>query len=539
MKYLIFLIAILVCGTAGEAACEQAACVQAAALPVKWGLLWSGSWEEDTSTTEDFQALSGTLHNRGEIKLRFFPNEKKHGLLSPEFMLRGQVIDRHALDFSLDPPWGNPDKDITDFNGGLYHKQTGSRLLYGVLDEWGLSARIRNPWIRSPPYAENHKPLMADLKTAVSSTKEEEAYLYLSSPYFELFPNTKLRGFISGQTETEQVTPAFSGGVDLTFPKNMGLLLETFYTGKILPQTKPKTWFSDPPPLPEREFNLYSAGVLFTSPLFSASSDYALSDTWVWGKDNYCNFGVTLTPLLPFEDITGKARPLAISLAADGAGERFIGRDGTNIKPGYRGAAKIEWKSRNNSLFKLSTVLRSAGSDEEINRSSADIYYRFPNSAANRKLPVRLTRISLSADRNSENSEKVMDSFSGTIGLGINLNQRNKKNKLVNSPLGITFTGTLKGITTSEDSPFIYPVSSHDAWDWDSASVNCEFYWSPFNLQLRSRVGVSIYPEKDEKWDFSISTTIKFKQFKLSLKAASPDLPEKWNWTVSWLLQLP
>jgi hypothetical protein len=381
---------------------------------LNWSLLWSGSWEEKTFTMDDDPALDGNFNNRAEVKLHFLP---------PDLILRAQILDRTSFNINLDDfQWDdleNPEKQITNYTAGLYHRSTGSRLLFGVLDEWGLPARIRNPWIRSPPYAENHSPVITDLRTAVSATKEDEAYLYLSSPFLEFSPNLKLRGFISGQTEVENFIPALAGGLDFAFSKKTNLLLETFYTGKTLPQTKASTWFSDSPPLPEREFRLYAAALVFTSPVFSLSSDFALSETFSVGRDIYANLGVSFSPSLPFG---ARERPLLISLAADGAGERFIYRDGANHGEGFRSAAKIEWKGAYSSLIRLNTVLRSSGFGEEFNRSSSGFYWRFPSSAAIRKNnAVYLTRISLSADRNAVNPLKINDNFSGSLGITLNL----------------------------------------------------------------------------------------------------------------------
>ena len=472
-----------------------------------WALLWSGSWEE-----------SKTLHNRGEIKLNF---------LQPGLVLRGEVLDRHTMNFELDPPWGDPPKGVSNFVGGLYHKPTGSRLLYGVLDEWGLSARIRNPWIRSAPYAENHKPLIADLKTAASSAKEDEAYLYLSSPFINIFQDVKLRGFASAQTGIEELTPAFSGGLDFALANKIGLLLEAFYTGATLPSAKGKAWFSDPPPLPEREFRLWAAGLLFNNPFVSVSSDWAYSETFAWGTDIYGNLGVCITPSLPFGN---KSRPLSVSFAADGAGERFIYRDGVSHGAGFRSAGKIEWKDKRNSLFRVNTVLRGPGFGEDFNRSSSGLYYRFP-SANKDSLPVRLTRVSLTMDRNAANTSKISDGLSGHMGISIKLPQM-----AIKSPFGVNFSGSIKGLTTSTGRPSPYPVSE-EPWVFDTAGVACEFTWSPKNLQFRSKFGYTAYEKKDEKWDVSLSAAARFKYGRLSLKAASPDFPEKWNWTVSWRLE--
>ena len=518
MKKLSFLAAVLLCG-AGLFA-EGSAANNKSAPFLNWSLLWSGSWEEKTFTFQDEPGVSGTLHNRGELKLHFIP---------PQLVLRGQVLDKRPLNFSLEPPWGDPEKWVTNYTGGLYHKTTGSRLLYGTLDEWGLSARIRNPWIRSPPYAENHKPLIADVKTAASATKEDEAYLYLSSTYLELFSNLKLRGFVSAQSEVDEYKPAFSGGLDFAFAKNTSLLLETFYTGATLPPTKSSSWFSASPPLPEREFRLFAAGLLFSNPAFSVSSDYAVSETFAVGKDIYANLGISLSPSLPFGE---KARPLLISLSADGAGERFVYRDGLDHGGGFRGAAKIEWKGRYGSLIKINTVLRGPAVNEDFNRSASGFYWRFPSSAITRNNTLRLTRISLSADRNTVNPLKINDNFSGNFGISLNMRKIGIKN-----PLGINFSGSVKGLAGADSNKSIYPALDKD-WSWQSADLNCEFLWSVGVFQFRSKAGYTFFPEKDDKWELSLGTTIRFKYGRFSFKAASPDFPKKWNWTVSWRTEI-
>jgi len=478
-----------------------------------WAALWSGSWEENK-----------TLHNRGEVKLNFLP---------PSLTLRGEILDRRTFNLELDSPWGDPAKAVTNFAGGLYHKTTGSRLLYGVLDEYGLSARIRNPWIRGAPYAENHKPLMADLKTAASGTKEDEAYLYLSSPFINLSPNTRLRGFASAQTQIDDFTPAVSGGLDFTFAKKTGFSLEAFYTGAQLPPTKSGTWFSYPPPLPLREFDLYAAGFLFYNPFISLSGDFAYSKTFAWGADIYANFGISFTPSLPFGS---KTRPLTVSFAMDGAGERFVYRDGAGHGAGFRSAGKIEWKGKGNSLFRINSILRSPNCGEVFNRSSSGIYYRF-SSVKNSYFPVRLTVLSFSMDRNAEKPQKITDGFSGKVGFSIKMPEKTGDNtkKGQSSPLGVNFSGSYKGISADEN-PSPYPFS-REKWIFDSANASCELVWSHGLYQIRSKFGYSWYEKKDGKWEFSINMAVRFKYGRFSVKAASPDFPQEMSETISWRLE--
>jgi len=496
MKNISFLAAAFLCGAVLFA--------QSQAHVFDWSLFESGSWEGSGSNS-----LSGILHNRVEIKLNFLP---------VNLSLRGQILDRRTLNFEFDPPWWDPEKVITNFTGALYHRSTGSRLLLGTLDEWGLPARIRNPWIRSPPYAENHGPIMADLKTAASSTKEDEAYLYLSSPFLEPFPDIRMRGFLSAQTETGNFKPALSGGVDLVFGGSTNLLFETFYTGATLPPTKNSTWFSDPPPLPEREFNLYAAGVLFSGPLFSVSADWALSQTFAWGTGVYGNLGVSVTPSLPFGN---RKRPLTVSLAAEGAGQRFVYRDGANHGEGFRGAAKIEWKGGRSSLLRINTVLRADEFGGDFNRSSAGFYYRFPDAAGNSGHFFRFTRISLTADRNAVNLQKITGGLSGYTGFSLNLQKVNIK-----SPLGVNISGSIRGLLPLEE-----------PWLLDSSAINCEFSWSPLNLQFKTGAGYSNNAKNEGKWLFSLSAAARFKYGRLRIKAESSDFPEKWNFIASWNLQ--
>jgi hypothetical protein len=405
-----------------------------------------------------------------------------------------------------------------------------------VLDEWGLSARIRNPWIRSPPYSENHKPLIADIKTSVSVTKNDEAYLYLSSPFLNVFENVKVRGFVSAQTEVENYKPAFSGGADFKLPNKTGMLLETFYTGAVLPPTKNSSWFTNPPPLPERDFKLYAAGLLFYNQLLSVSSDWAFSETFAWGTDIYGNFGISFTPSLSFlsrAHLQRQMRPLTISFSADGAGEKFVYRDGANHGEGFRTAAKIEWKGRYNSLLRLNTMLRAPGIGDDFNRSSTGFYYRLPakKSRDESLFPVRLTRISFNADRNADNLQKINDKYSGNIGFSLYLNKI-----AINTPLGINISGSINGLTESTGSISPYPVPE-TSWALNNSVVNYEFIWSPLNFQFRTKIGCINDVKKGEKREFSFSTAIRFRNGRLSVKASSPDFPEKWDCIVSWRLE--
>ena len=481
-----------------------------------WGLWWSGSWEENR-----------VLANRGEFRLGFTP---------AALLLRGQGLDKRPLDFSVSPPWADEkSKAVSSLGAGLYHKSTGSRMLYGVLDEWGLSARIRSPWIRGAPFAESHKPLMADLKTVTSSTKEAEAYLYASSPWLD-FADTSWRGFASVQTRVSEFKPDIAGGLEALFDRNTQLLLEGFFTESTLPKKKSSSWFSDPPALPERDFRLYGIGALFNAQYWSVSSDWAYSQTFAWGSGIYGNAGVLIRP--PFGDNKGKAGPWSLSLAADGANSRFIGRDGTSPGEGFRTAGKIEYRGQGSSLFRINTTLRCPGMGQSFNRSSSGLYYRLPalskkKEAEGSAFPLRLTRVSLEAERNAANPEKILDGIDAAVGLSLRLPA------IIGSPLGINLSGQVKGLCAADppdNPPSPYPLPQHE-YLFDSAKASCEITLSPGIFQFRTKWGYSVSAKKDGQWDASLSAAMRFKHGRLSVKIASPEFPDEWNCTLSWRVE--
>ena len=272
----------------------------------------AGSWEQDTS-----------LINRLDLRLRGFG-----------FTGRTQMIDKR-------PAWENIEAGNTAFSGGLYH-YTGSHFLYGIQDEAGLPALIRSPWGRAVPFVENHKPSVRDLKTEPSSTKEAETYLYLGTP--QLGP---LRGFVSAVLDHEW-TPAYSWGMAVQFAKKTSLNMEGFFTERTLPPRKASTWFSETPPLPERDFRIYGTSINFSAPLVGFASDWAYSEAFGYGAGLYGNGALRLGN-----------KPWRLSLAADGADERYTDRDGTAAGPGFRNALRLERFGPRNSLFRAAVSLRA------------------------------------------------------------------------------------------------------------------------------------------------------------------------------------
>jgi hypothetical protein len=412
---------------------------------------------------------------------------------------------------------------------------------------------------------ENHQPVMADLRTTTSTTKTDELYLYLSSPRLSLNDEIAMRGFGSAQFPAMDAAggnfaPAFSGGLETLFGRDIEVLLEGFYTGAELPARNSSAWFSDTPPLPVRDFRLGAAALLLSTPYASFASDWAWSETFAWGTGVYGNAGIRVSP--PFswnQGPKGKPGPWSLSLAADGMSERYVGRDGASPGGGLRTAGKIEWKGPRSSLFRVHTTLRGPALDEPFERSSSGVYYRFPappaNAANSGNFPLRVSRISLNADRNASNLKKIYDDIDGALGLSLSLppmllppvllpaSSRKTKNPGPKSyPLSINLSATIKTLGSSAEVPPPYPflpigAESGAPMEFDSAKESVELLWSPGIFQFRTRWGCTSYAAKDNQWDGSISAAVRFRHGRFSVKFAWPVLPEKWNCTLSWRVE--
>jgi hypothetical protein len=390
---------------------------------------------------------------------------------------------------------------------------------------------------------------MADLAAEPSSTKDAQSYLYMGSPAVD-FPGggafrASVRGFAWARIDTE-MEPGFGGGLDFRFGEKNSLSLEGFYAGGTLSQRKSSAWFSESPPLPERDFRLYAAGLLFTTPVLSVSSDWAFSGTWAYGRDVYGNLGIGIGNFLPFAG--GSWR---FSLAADGAGSRYTGRDGSSPGAGFRGGGQFEWKGKRSSLVRIRTSLRAPAFGERFNRSTSSLYVRFPSPPARSlpqggpsvrgNFPLRITRFSLEAQRDGRDPAKILDSMDGSLSLSLNTGRV--------PPAGVTLSGSVTGTAGAGRSP--YPVPAGQLFD--SARAGWEVSWSPSGkplripgtFQLKARAGYTARDKKEPFWDASFSAALRLRRGRFSVRVAASELsgrkpflnPGVWDCTVSWNLR--
>ncbi|MDR0450176.1 MAG: hypothetical protein LBH26_02815 [Treponema sp.] len=505
--------------------------------PFAWYFLWSGAWEDKKD-----------LIQRGDLRLSL----PRQGLT-----LRGEILDKEAARFHW--PWEHPPVFARSFDGsgaavqgGLYHHPSGTRLLYGALEEWGLPARLRNTWQRSAPFTENRKPSTADLRTAPVSSAEPELYLYLGSPRLSLpFRGAGASGESAAEASAGKAAgplvlrgfgtarfgsadrPAFGGGLEGWFGGKANINLEGFYTGWKLPAKKGSAWFSETPPLPERDFRLYGLGLLADTPFFGLSSDWAWSETFAWGRDLYGALGLRVG-----RSGAAALKGWQLSLAADGAGARFTGSDGSVPGAGFRTGAKIEWRGKGGRLFRANGALRSPGLEEPFNRANAGLYFRLPAGRG----PFSVSRVSLSASRDGRDQEETLDGVES--GLGFSIRPRafppwffeillgepdpGKAFEFWLSPLNFHISASLKGIREDVSPP---------SYSFYSVRAGGDLYGSPRFFQFRLGLAYGDQSGGEGLWDFSFSAALRVKPGRLSFKIASDDFPRAWAYTLSWRLE--
>ena len=189
--------------------------------------------------------------------------------------------------------------------------------------------------------------------------------------------------------------------------------------------------------------------------------------------------------------------------------------------------------------------------EDSFNRSSTGLYYRFPalsNRAGSNQFPLHIRRISLNADRNAVDVQKISDSFDGTLGLSLGLPPMNLPRAFLSAsarrvrnprprsyPLNITFSSNIKMIGFADEVPSPYPCTPVNQV-FNSSKSSCELLWSPGIFQFRTRWAYTAFANKDDLLEASLSAAVRFPHGRFSVRFASPVFPEKWNCTISWRL---
>ena len=490
---------ILICGLIASMGFPEES-----SLPITLDFLYTGSWANSFNTSEsdidsDLLFQGGTLINRGEIII---------GLPEWDLSFRLQGIDRRKIPESSTDVF-NPGAGIYFGGEGVAGKFLGkSRLLHGVLDEYGLPARIKNVWAKSPPYAELRKPTISELRTD-PSTRTPETYLYLGFPRLEGFLGGAFSGFFSTQVD-EESNAAFGAGLEYRPSRTFSLRLECFYTERELEARSPNSWFSDKPPLPERDFRLYGFGANLSTQNFGLAMDLAYSETFAYGKDMYANAALRIG-----------SKPWKFSLAADLVGNRYVDRDYNSLASGLRIGARLERSWIRSGLFRLDAMVRT--SDPGFNSGTFNVYFR-PSAPRGRTLPLfRFTRTSLTLGRNAVDPLKTQDSINASLGFNI-------------MSLRFVLTGNFQGLSVLDDMQ--NPLFSSPFFDESvSSKYSIEAGFGLGNVSFRINTGYTFREEKDNILDFSLYSSISFDRFgRLSFRIAATEYPDKWNYYLTWRL---
>ncbi|MDR1389091.1 MAG: hypothetical protein LBJ31_03865 [Treponema sp.] len=498
MKWIVCVVFLASCLYAGA----QEAAKQKPALPLRWSLLWSGSWEYEKN-----------MVNKGEFGLSLY-----------QLRFRLQYMDRRTGSFS-----SGGTEPVTGLAGGLYHEGSGTRLLYGKIQRFGLAARTANVWQRGAPYADSRTASGADLRTSITSTTQNAWYAYLGMP-FRLDDKKKLLFF--GSLE---MTPKGSSGPETTVtvsrPENphiiaagaeyewgaRSLRAEGLYVKQQLAPRAATSWFSTTPALPSRESRLFGGGVNYRGPFFGLAADMAYSETFAFGRDWYGNIALRLGN-----------RPWKFQAAFDSAGSRFVDTAGAVPGAGFRSAFRLERSGKSTSLFRAGALFRGSGPEyspsgggasdaaaitnlfsaavKEVNRHTLDVSYRFPLKKRQKGLyPIRLAA-SWAQDRRERDS--VLDTFNASAALGLSAVQAKSEGKL------------------------IYSQKKPNSW---SAAEEISYRRGIFRASIKTGYAASLKKERwNDAWNTQAAASLRWKGNRLSLKAASADFPRDWSYTVSW-----
>jgi hypothetical protein len=297
--------------------------------------------------------------------------------------------------------------------------------------------------------------------------------------------------------------------------------------------------------------------MLLSTPHLSLSGDLAWSRTSIRGGDLYASLGLRV----------GTSGSWQLSLAADGAGRNYTGSDGVAVGAGFRAGGKFEWRHSLLGLFRINTSVAGPGFSRDdsgdldlgFNRSSSGLSYRPPATT----LPLRLSRISLGADRDAREAGAVKDSLALALSLTANpqgivegLTGAAQAAGGLRGALALKLSGSLTG-THAGDSRSPWPVPE-GPYRFESLKAGGELSWSqPVNLSalgmsrgnLRLAVGLDYAlgasgaeGEFTESRNFDLRLALSGDRSRFSVALSYPAFPWEastapWELTLSWRLE--
>ncbi len=456
------------------------------ASPQKTGfffdLLWSGSWERGKNVI-----------NRIDLKL---------GVPGPGLIFRGQLVDRRPgpSSDSATPP-------LTVLGAGLYHTGTGSRILYGNIDEIGLAARLKNVWTRGPPLQMNHSLSAGDLATAPLGTKQPGLFLYLGSPRWG-----PVRVFSSVYVEHD-LDQLYITGMDYYFSEKTWLKIEGLYTEQMLDARIPASWFSEQPWLPERTSRLYGGSINFNHTFWGISGDAAYSETFAFGTGWYGGVSFRLGN-----------KPWRFQAGGDMIRGAFVDRGGKDPDEGIRIGAQFEAWEKAGSYFKINGSVQGPGSGEHLSKSKILVSYYF---SVPKQVVVWPSRISFSVERNISDSSDPESTAKAGLGLYL-------------GPVLATSGFSIHGNNDDNRKALPWVTDFTDFTEWTELSFSEELQYRIKAWTFRVKFAYLIEEKKTGKvgsYNFQVYSSIYGKWGRLSGTLNFDKFPDIWTYTVSWQLK--
>jgi hypothetical protein len=466
-----------------------------------WNLLWTGSWENKPDFSERLGGREifedGTLRNRGDLRF---------SLPRQYLTLRFQALDKRKLpQDGLDAGGFGPGFALY-FDGGPWENfSLKSRLLRGVLVEQGLSARITNVWAKSAPYTENRKAVSGDLKTEPSAG-ETETSAYIALPHVG-----PLSFYASAKTDDE-LNLAFGGGVEAR-PGSLLIRADGYYTRRELAPKAGTTWFSPSPPLPEREMELWSGGILLNMVNFGLAADWAYAETFAFGRGYYGNASLRLG-----------SKPWKFSITGDMGSERYVDPDGASAGSGLRVSGKVEHHFQRAGLLSLEAKFRSPGAGEMFDRGAFTAYFRLPAPPLRKRPAFRLNRVSVGISRDTSKPEKTLDSTEALAAFSA-------------GPFTAAVSCSIDWLSVfqGDAAPLPLPPSFQS---FSAGKVSGEGAWNRGIISLKCKAERRFFAVKPAFWDLSAGVSVKpFRGSRFGFKISSPQFPRKWEYSISWRLE--
>jgi hypothetical protein len=173
-------------------------------------------------------------------------------------------------------------------------------------------------------------------------------------------------------------------------------------------------------------------------------------------------------------------------------------------------------------LFRASSTLRAAAPQKPFDRSSTSLYYRFP---LNKRLPVRINRLSFTMNRDAQSWERIEDSLSFGAAFSV-------------GSFRPAFSVNLDQHTESKIGGRIDPFPDYRArHEFDSLQFSGDLSFSILFVSLKGAIRYTMTDEKPPLLSNSISASVSGKLGRIGIKLSGNAKTGEWSYVFSWKFQ--